>query len=444
MVVKSNKKERKKSVKKKKAQPDKNALDNIETKIKKESKIKKTKTDETSSCNKNLVYLDNVNISMICPSAEKCYKKNIQIPVSKIAQDKIVDDAKAYILKTCNALPDKYDIFFTSGELESNNIILCCAVHAYQKIRQIKPHVVISSAEHDSIITYAQSLLDSNQIELTIVKTNSYGCVLSDSIISAVRPNTCLVSVTYINHELGSVNNISTISEALHAKKIPLHSNCTYLFGKHVLDLDKTHMDASTISFDKINGPIGVGALIINKDFSNGYKLYDHSSTLKNKRTPNIPAIMASVEAIKMITLNRKNKNKKILKYRNDIISKLGQKYQTLTFANFMKSDEPPLEKTTASKTRIVILGPPLDNVAYYTPSILSILIINAKNKNNVTIKKELEKKGIVIGTPDLEYMYKELGIPDEAQQYIIRISIPDSITQDDITKFINVLKSIV
>ena len=94
-------------------------------------------------------------------------------------------------------------------------------------------------------------------------------------------------------------------------KHIPLHSNCTYIFGKHKLDLGKVHIDSITISFDKINGPIGTGALIINNKFFDGYKLYDHSTTLENKRSYDIAAISASIEATKFSLMNRKQKKQK-------------------------------------------------------------------------------------------------------------------------------------
>jgi cysteine sulfinate desulfinase/cysteine desulfurase-like protein len=359
---------------------------------------------------------------------------------------KLIDESKNYILKMCDAPLDKYSLFFTSGEIESNNIILCCAVNAYKKIRKIKPHVVVSTVEHNSVITYAKSLLDSGQIELSIIKPNSYGCILSDTVANALKDNTCFVSITYINRELGSVNNIEKITAILHEKKIPLHCDCTYLFGKHKLDLKKTNIDTATIAFDKINGPVGVGALIISNDLYNGYKLYEHSTTLKGNRTPNIPAIASAVEAFRISLINRKNKNKKLLKFRNEIINKLSEKCQTMTFANFMKSDAPPLEESKKSKNKLVILGPPTSNESYYTPSILSLVLISDKKKSGLDIKTDLEKKGIIIGVPDLDnnFMYKEIGMPEEALKHIIRISLSDDIKQNDVNKFVAAIKCVI
>lgn len=410
----------------------------------------KESTKESPKCsynkyNNNYIYLDNVNTSFMNPKVEKMYKQLMQKKIfTQSDRDNIINSGKTYILKLCESL-DKYSIYYTSGENESNNIIINCAVNAYKKIRKIKPHVVISSVEHESILKHTRSLLDSDQIELTIIKPNSYGCILSEHINNAVKSNTCLVSITYINKELGSVNNIEKISTILHEKKIPLHSDCTYLFGKHKLDLTKTNIDAATISFDKINGPNGVGALIINNDFYNGYKLYEHSIVFEDKYN-NIPCIASAVEAFKISSSGRKLKNEKILKMRNEIINKLSAICQTMTFANFMKSDAPPLDDSAKLKNKLVILGPPANNESYYTPSILSIILISDKNKTGIDIKAELESKEIIIGVPDIEQniMYKDMGMPQESVKYIIRISLHDDIVQTDIDKLVETLKKII
>jgi cysteine sulfinate desulfinase/cysteine desulfurase-like protein len=412
--------------------------------IDKSKPITKSKIVEIpSECkkNNNLIILDNINISSMCSNIEKIYKKNIG-NLNPTTHNKIIKDSKDSLLKTCNG-GSEYTLFFTSGESNSNVVFLCSAVNAYKKIRKIKPHVLISSVEHESIIKYANSLKDSDQIELTYIKPNIYGCILSEYITAAIKPNTCCVSISYINHELGSVNNIEKISEILHEKKIPLHTDCSYLFGKHKLDLQKTNVDAATITFDKINGPACIGAIIIKNDLLHGYKLSEHSLTLENKQPMNIPAIIASVEAVKQSLNNRNNKNQKLLKYRKDIIDKLSKRYQLITYSDYINLDTPPLE-TSKSKNKLIILGPPPSNESYYTPSILAFILINSKNKTNIQIKKELEKKCIMVSTPDDTYVYDEIKIPKDIQQFIIRISISDMISQDQINKFISTIQKII
>lgn len=437
---KNSKKERKKSTKKNRKKDTKKSRKKNKT----QSKSQKNKEIKKGNAKKNeWVYLDNVNASILCPTAERTLKENMKSIITTKEQNNVMESSIRYILDICNTKSENYSVFFTSGEIESNRIILACAVNAYRKIRKTKPHIIISSCEHSSMLTYAKSLFDGSQIELTIITPNAYGCVVSEDIIKHIKPTTCLVSITYINKELGSVNNINKISELLHARKIPLHSDCTYLFGKHTLDLSKNIVDAATVSFDKINGPIGVGSLILRNDFLNGYKLQEHSTTLNGGRTYCIPLISSAIESLKFSLENRDTKNKKLLSFRNKIINQLSNKSQVLTFANFMKADDPPLAIQQKKKTKIVVLGPPASNTCYYTPSILSLVIINKTNKTNVELKQYLEKKNIIIGIPDKTELLDQIGMPQEAQQFVVRISIPDNITKEKIDLFIATIKKL-
>ena len=448
------KKEKSKKEKSNKSPNIKKSQSSKKEKSKKE-KSKKEKSKKIKPC--EWIYLDNSTSSTMCARAESSYKKNIKsTPMTPETKSTHLKKSKDYLLSVCNTDDKRYTVYFTSGQIESNRIMICCAINAYRKIRKAMPHVVISSSEHNSILTYAQSLYDSGQIDLSIIKPNSYGCILSDTVADSIKSTTCLVLITYINHELGSVNNIEKISNILHEKRIPLHSDCTHLFGRHKLDLQKTKIDSVAISFDKINGPVGVGALIINNNFFSGYKLNEHSTTLNNKRQYNIPSILSSIEATKASLSNRKSKNKKLSKFRNYIIETLGNRCQIMTFANFMRSDAPPLDETAKSKNKLVILGPPVDNISYYTPSILSLVIITGKHRTGTEIQKTLRDKGIMIGLPNLNEcdneakdkekcvlnMYDEIGMPKDAQKFIIRISLSDDLTQNKITKLNDALKS--
>lgn len=444
----SYKKSTKKSIKKSTKKVSKKPTGVVSKKSEKKTSKKSTKKSiKKSSIKKdirksNIINLDNVNSSSLCQLAEKMYKKNISGDIKPQEKNKIIDESKEYLLKICNG-SGKYSLFFTSGEIESNRIFLCSAVNAYKKIRKIKPHIVISSVENASIIKYAISLQDSDQIDLTFIRPNIYGCILSEHIKHALKPNTCCVLITYINQELGSVNNIEKISGILHEKKIPLHSDCSYLFGKHKLDLSKNNLDSATISFNKINGPLGIGAIIIKKDLIDGYKLYEHSTTLENKRVENIPAIASSIESVKFSLLNRKVKNNKLLNFRNDIIDRLGKNNEVILYSDYINSDEPPLADV---KNKIIILGPPVSNESYYTPCILSLLV---KSKSKIVakdIQRELEKKNIIIGIPDIDSIkiYDEIKMSKEDQTHVVRISLSDDITQQDINVFISEIKKII
>jgi cysteine sulfinate desulfinase/cysteine desulfurase-like protein len=388
-----------------------------------------------------IINLDNVNSSVVCNTSEKMYKKYLGYLIKSHEANKILTESKDYLLKVCNG-NGLYSLFFTSGALESNILFLYSTVNAYKKLRKITPHVVMSSVENESIIKYANSLKDSGQIDLTFIRPNIYGCILSDHITQALKPNTCCVLITYINQELGSVNNIQKISSILHEKRVPLHSDCSNLFGKHKLDLLKTNMDAATISFNKINGPIGIGAIIIKNSLIDGYKLYEHSTILENKGDINIPAILSSIESVKYTLINRNVKNATLLKFRNEIIDKLGKTSEMLLYSDYINSDEAPL----GNKNKIIILGPPVSNESYYTPNILSLLIKSKSNISAVDIKIALEKKNIIIGVPTVDsiMIYDDIKMKKNDQKFVIRISFSDHIIHTNINTFIIELQKII
>ena len=464
-IEKSIKINRKKSIKKKsiKINRKKSIKTNRKKSIKKKIKkggddSSKTHQNEKDIC-RDIIFMDNIHTNFLCQTKHKSQMNQNIKPTEK--EQKLIK-YKDELLSILNTNSDEYSVFFTGGEIESNNLILSTCVNAYKKIRNIKPHVVISSVESDSIIKHANSLKDSNQIELSIIKSNSYGCILSQDISKYIKDNTCLFMISYINSKIGSVNNINKISNILHEKKIPLHSDCSFLFGNHNLDLSNNTIDSITLSFDKINAPLGLGAVIIRNHLLNGYKLKDHSVILDNKKDMNLELIDISINILKDKLKDRKKKNLKLLKYRNQIIADIGKKSQILTFANFMKSDEPPLDEDKHKLNKLVILGPPVDNNSYYTPSILSFMIINDKKLDNIYIKEELEKNNIIIGIPSysnpnnvtdysngenntkLNDFYDNIGIPLGAKKYILYISLNDNLTQNNIDYFIKKLYKII
>lgn len=396
---------------------------------------------KVSSSTKKPIYMDNT-INIVSPSTIINYSTNL------LERQKKITYGKEIMLNILNTNKDNYSIFFTCGIDESNNLILTSCVNSFKKIKKVIPHVVISSVESYSLLKYANSLKESGNIELTILKGNAYGCIMSTDIITHLKENTCLVMISYINPKTGSVNNVNKISQILHERNIPLHSDCLYLFGNHTLDLSSNNIDSVSLSFDRINAPSGIGILAVRNPLLDGYRLKDHSSLFEsNTCNGNVELLQFSIKLLVDKLKDRKLKNKKLLSYRNQIIECLGKKCQILTFANFMKTDEAPLTEDTNHMNKLIILGPPIDNVAYYTPSILSFIIMTKKNIDNITIKKKLENHNIFIcNTINNSYddsFYNDIGIPSDAKKYIIRLSINDNITSDNIKFFIKIFMNV-
>ena len=101
------------------------------------------------------------------------------------------------------------DVLFLSGGTEANNMVIFTAVEHYQRHfgrRGVKPHVIISNVEHDSVLLAVRHLERAGKIELSVAAVSAgSGVVLPETVLKEVRPNTCLVSIMLANNEVGVI-----------------------------------------------------------------------------------------------------------------------------------------------------------------------------------------------------------------------------------------------
>jgi cysteine desulfurase len=132
------------------------------------------------------------------------------------------------------------DVIFTSGATESNNLaILGLAAGEPQRKRR--------------------------GVEVTPVRPDAGGAVDPDAIVAAVRPETLLVTVMHVNNETGVVQPIGEIAERLRTHHAYLHVDAAQSFGRPIEDLRHQRIDLISVSGHKINGPKGIGALILRR-----------------------------------------------------------------------------------------------------------------------------------------------------------------------------------
>ena len=125
-------------------------------------------------------------------------------------------------------------------------------------------HIIVSAIEHPSVLEPVKAL-ESLGCEVTYVAPDRDGIIRSESVVSAIRDNTKLVSVMAVNNETGAINPIADIVKKVKEKnpEIIVHSDCVQAMGNIKISVDKWGVDAISVSAHKICGPKGVGALYI-------------------------------------------------------------------------------------------------------------------------------------------------------------------------------------
>ncbi len=155
------------------------------------------------------------------------------------------------------------EIIFTSGGTEANNLALFGAVKARKRNGN---KIVTTAIEHESVLQSAQEL-EKQGFEVVYLKPDENGFISEQQLYDAVDSNTILVSMMYINNEIGSIMPVDKIARAVKRADSPalIHIDCVQAYGKISINAKKLGADLITVSAHKIHGPKGVGALYVNK-----------------------------------------------------------------------------------------------------------------------------------------------------------------------------------
>lgn len=406
---------------------------------------------------KNLIYLDNNGTTKQSNESVKEMIKwlnrygnpSTNNILSKEANE-LITNSKKYILSHCGVNPSTYSVIFTSGGSESNSFIIKSTTVSYKRLKNKKPHVIISAIEHHSIIDCCEDLVNYNCIELTKIKPNKYGIIESESVKKEIKDNTCLISIMFSNNEIGSINNIKEIGSIAHKNNIPMHTDAVQLFGKFKINLQKNNIDAISVSFHKFYSPTGIGMMIIKNEFVEGYELKSLINGTQQGGlrggTESVPQIAGALKGLKVNFTNRIEKNKKLLIFRNYFIDTLNE-YISMIYLDKYLSD---IEKYKNKYDYLFVLyGPHRNLTKSYVPNTILMSIVSHKKKFcNIILKKDLEKYGIIIAIGSAcstknkksSHVIHNLNATDEIKRGTVRISFGDYNKNSDINKFIPAL----
>ncbi len=210
-----------------------------------------------------------------------------------------VADARAAIANTFNAKGD--EVYFTAGGTESDN----WAVRGVMAANATKGnHIITTTIEHHAMLHTCEALKKEGY-DVTYLPVDGDGLISLDALKAAIKDTTVMVSIMYVNNEIGTVQDVAAIGEICRERGVIFHTDAVQAFGNMAIDVVASKIDLMSISGHKIYGPKGIGALYIRK----GVKIANmiHGGAQERKRRPgteNVPGIIGFAKAAVMASEN--------------------------------------------------------------------------------------------------------------------------------------------
>ncbi len=266
-----------------------------------------------SSSHKREVYLDHAAttpvdsavIEAMLPAFQTYWGNPSSLYERGRAAQNVLQEAREQVARVLHCRPT--EIIFNSGGSEGDNLALK-GVGLAARLKGQGNHIITTEFEHHAIL-HAAEYLEQFGIETTYVPVNSAGLVEPAEIERAIRPGqTVLISVMYVNNEIGTIQPLAEISALARRHNIVFHTDAVQAPGHLSLDVDALGIDLLSLSSHKFYGPKGVGIFYVRNSVEKHILWQQQGGSQEKKRragTENVPYIVGTARALTLAEANR-------------------------------------------------------------------------------------------------------------------------------------------
>lgn len=371
------------------------------------------------------IYLDNAATTAVRPEVVEAmlpyFTEKFGNPSSVYefaSQNKtVIDDVRIIMAKALGAM--KEEIYFTAGGSESDNWALKATVEAYKEKGN---HIITSKIEHHAIL-HTCEYLEKNGYEVTYLDVDETGIVKLEELKKAIRPTTILISIMFANNEIGTIQPVKEIGELAKEHGILFHTDAVQAFGQLPIDVNELHIDMLSASGHKLNGPKGVGLLYIRKGLR--LKSFIHGGAQERHRragTENVPAIVGFGKAVEIAMNTMKERQEKEMIMRDYLIDHI--------------LAEVPYVRLNGDRHKRL---PNNANFSFQFIEGESLLIM--LDMQNICASSG---SACTSGSLDPSHVLLAIGLPHEIAHGSLRLTLNETITEDEIKYVVAKIKEIV
>ncbi len=371
-----------------------------------------------------MIYLDHAATTKISPAARDAMISALDTygnpsSVHTLGQQASAElgRARETIARQLGASPR--EIYFTSGGSEGDNQALLTG--AKNGAAAGKKHIISTAMEHHAVL-HTLEALEQQGFSVTYLKPDSEGRISPRQLEEAIRPDTALVSVMYVNNETGSVQPIRELAAVCHGHEIPFHTDAVQAVGHISVDVKADGVDFLTLSAHKFHGPRGIGALYVRRGIRL-QSLIDGGGQERGKRagTENLPGIAGMAAALEEETAQLKKHMDYVEGLRHTLVAGLRE----IPHARINESPQ------------------------HHAPGIVNVSFAGVEGESLLLL---LDGAGICAsagsacsaGSLEPSHVLLSMGIPRDIAQGSLRLSLDHSNTPEEVTETIAQVRAVV
>ena len=372
-----------------------------------------------------MIYADNAATTKMCPAAIQamaaCMEENYGNPSSLYAfgqqAREALEDARERIAACLGCTPR--EITFTSGGSEADNQAIFSA--AKLGARKGKKHIISTAFEHHAIL-HTLKKLEKEGFEVQLLDVGPLGNITAQQVQDAIREDTCLVTVMFANNEIGTIQPIAEIGKICRERGVLFHTDAVQAVGHIPVNVTQQNIDMLSLSAHKFHGPKGIGVLYAKRGILLDSLIHGGAQERgKRAGTENLPAIVGMAAALEQAAANLDAYAAKLTPLRDRLIAGL---------------DKIPYSELNGDRAQRL---PGTVNFCFEGIEGEALLLL-------------LDDKGVCAssgsactsGSLDPSHVLLAIGRPHEVAHGSLRLSLDDTITQDQVDYIIQAVTEVV
>lgn len=242
------------------------------------------------------------------------------------ASREAIDKARVQVAELINA--QEKEIFFTSGGTEADN---WAVFGIADSLKNKGNHIITTKIEHHAML-HSGEYLEKHGYEVTYLDVDAEGIVHPEELEKAITDKTILISIMFVNNEVGTVEPIKELAAVAKKHGIIFHTDAVQALGNVPIDVKDLGVDLLSMSAHKIYGPKGVGALYIKKGVKlSNYMFGGAQESKKRAGTENLPGIVGFGKAAELARINLDAHIKKVSELRDYFIDQVMKRVDHVT-----------------------------------------------------------------------------------------------------------------